>query len=115
MQTLVQATTTYAVSESKQSGWLNHRMHTLVQATIVVLSGKVDAYPQVLSFALKPRALWVAAHHLELTGRMDGLWSALLNAVADLVSGNEAELDARRYKRDCLTLMLIHIAKHVHI
>lgn len=52
---------------------------------------------QVLSFALKPRALWVAAHHLDLSGRMDGLWSALLNAVADLVSGNEAEVDARRY------------------
>ena len=43
---------------------------------------------------------------------MDGLWSALLNAVADLVSGNEAELDARRYKRDCLTLMLIHVARN---
>ena len=51
---------------------------------------------QVLNAALKPRALWVAAHHLELSGRMDGLWSALLNAVADLVSGNEAEVDARR-------------------
>ncbi len=46
---------------------------------------------------------------------MDGLWSALLNAVADLVSGNEAELDARRYKRDCLTLMLIHTAKQAHM
>ena len=52
---------------------------------------------QVLSFAVKPRALWVAAHHLELTGRMDGVWSALLNAVADLVSGNEADYDSRRY------------------
>lgn len=51
---------------------------------------------QVLSLALKPRALWVAAHHLDLSGRMDGLWSALLNALADLVSGNEAEVDARR-------------------
>ena len=51
---------------------------------------------QVLSFAVKPRALWVAAHHLQLSGRMDGLWSALLNAVADLVSGNEAEYDFRR-------------------
>ena len=50
----------------------------------------------MLSSALKPRALWVAAHHLELSGRMDGLWSALLNALADLVSGNEAEVDARR-------------------
>ena len=28
---------------------------------------------------------------------MDGLWSAMLNAVADLVSGNEAEADSRRY------------------
>lgn len=58
---------------------------------------------QVLSFALKPRALWVAAHHLDLSGRMDGLWSALLNAVADLVSGNEAEVDARRYTLLCLS------------
>ena len=39
----------------------------------------------------------MAAHHLELSGRMDGLWSAMLNAVADLVSGNEAEADSRRY------------------
>lgn len=38
----------------------------------------------------------MAAHHLDLSGRMDGLWSALLNALADLVSGNEAEVDARR-------------------
>ena len=51
---------------------------------------------QVLSFAVKPRALWVAAHHLVLSGRMDGLWGALLNAVADLVSGNEADYDTRR-------------------
>ena len=34
---------------------------------------------------------------------MDGLWSALLNAVADLVSGNEAEVDARRYTLLCLS------------
>lgn len=57
---------------------------------------KVLSQLQVLSFAVKPRALWVAAHHLELSGRMDGLWSALLNAVADLVSGNEADYDSRR-------------------
>lgn len=68
------------------------------QASLQELMTQLLVHWKVLSFALKPRALWVAAHHLELTGRMDGLWSALLNAVADLVSGNEAELDARRAK-----------------
>ena len=63
--------------------------NTLAKQLLIVLL-------QVLSFAVKPRALWVAAHHLQLSGRMDGLWSALLNAVADLVSGNEAEYDFRR-------------------
>ena len=61
---------------------------------------------QVLNAALKPRALWVAAHHLELSGRMDGLWSALLNAVADLVSGNEAEVDARRCDNALLDMLM---------
>lgn len=64
--------------------------------------GQDECVVQVLSFAVKPRALWVAAHHLELTGRMDGLWGALLNAVADLVSGNEAEVDVRRYAQSKL-------------
>ena len=52
---------------------------------------------QVLSAAVKPHALWVAAHHLELSTRADGLWSGLLEAVADLLAGNDAELDVRRY------------------
>lgn len=68
------------------------------QASLQELMTQLLVHWKVLSFALKPRTLWVAAHHLDLSGRMDGLWSALLNAVADLVSGNEAEVDARRAK-----------------
>lgn len=80
---------------------IRSQVGTLVKsyrASLQELMTQLLVHWKVLSLALKPRALWVAAHHLDLSGRMDGLWSALLNALADLVSGNEAEVDARRAK-----------------
>ena len=51
---------------------------------------------QVLSPAVKPRALWVAAHHLQLSGRLNHNWVNLLQAMSSQLEGKERELEFRR-------------------
>lgn len=51
---------------------------------------------QVLSPAVQPRALWLAAHHASLGAALDGAWAGLLKALADALSGNEDATWARR-------------------
>lgn len=51
---------------------------------------------QVLSPAVQPRALWLAAHHAPLGAALDSAWAGLLRALADALSGNEEAVHARR-------------------
>lgn len=63
----------------------------------------------MLSAPVKPRALWVAAHHLELSTSADGLWAGLLEALAELVSGSEADSEAARCG-GCLMWLPVHLS-----
>ena len=51
---------------------------------------------QVLSPAVQPRALWLAARHVPLKAVLDGQWGALLKALADALSGNEDSTRRRK-------------------
>ena len=52
---------------------------------------------QVLSRAVQPRALWVAAHHLELAPSMDAAWLAALAALASGLSPLDDPAKSRRH------------------
>ena len=51
---------------------------------------------QVLSPAVQPRALWLAARHVPLRAALDGQWAALMKALTDALSGNEEAVRRRR-------------------
>ena len=47
----------------------------------------ISAHPglQALSSAVQPRALWIAAHHAELKGKLPGNWGNMLDGIDQLL------------------------------
>ncbi|KAK9811481.1 hypothetical protein WJX72_004659 [[Myrmecia] bisecta] len=77
------------------------KVGALVSSHLVALQELISQlllHWKVLSAAVKPRALWVAAHHLELAARLDNKWTFLLQAVGALLGGNEEDVKTRRMK-----------------
>lgn len=70
--------------------------HARYKPVVLRLLPQTQPPVQVLSPAVHPRALWLAARHVPLRAALDGQWAALLKALADALSGEEDNVRRRK-------------------
>jgi len=59
--------------------------------------GEWNGWLQALSSAVQPRALWLAAHHYELSPTLDPGWAHLLQGLSTSLGVHDDDAKTRRY------------------